>query len=89
MAIAAARFMKRQTSTEVAISGHQNDALASPSCPFIIGVAGGTASGKTSVCRKIMEQLRKDVPVSWFFPVELGFVSVQSYVWAYKRKELT
>ncbi|KAL3153901.1 hypothetical protein ABBQ32_013466 [Trebouxia sp. C0010 RCD-2024] len=54
--------MKRQTSTEVAISGHQNDALASPSCPFIIGVAGGTASGKTSVCRKIMEQLRKDVP---------------------------
>lgn len=25
--------------------------------PFLIGVAGGTASGKTSVCRKIMEQL--------------------------------
>ena len=25
--------------------------------PFLIGVAGGTASGKTSVCHKIMEQL--------------------------------
>ena len=25
--------------------------------PFLIGVAGGTASGKTSVCQKIMEQL--------------------------------
>lgn len=29
----------------------------SPRCPFLIGVAGGTASGKTSVCKKIMEQL--------------------------------
>jgi len=25
--------------------------------PFMIGIAGGTASGKTSVCKKIMEQL--------------------------------
>lgn len=25
--------------------------------PFLIGVAGGTASGKTTVCKKIMEQL--------------------------------
>lgn len=25
--------------------------------PFLIGVAGGTASGKTTVCRKIMEKL--------------------------------
>ena len=25
--------------------------------PFLIGVAGGTASGKTSVCHKIMEKL--------------------------------
>lgn len=25
--------------------------------PFLIGVAGGTASGKTSVCHKIMQQL--------------------------------
>jgi uridine kinase len=36
--------------------------LASPPLtkkPFIIGVAGGTASGKTSVCRKIMESLGK------------------------------
>lgn len=27
--------------------------------PFLIGVAGGTASGKTSVCRKIMEALEQ------------------------------
>lgn len=54
--------MKPQASTEVAISGAQ--AGAGAPAPFIVGVAGGTASGKTSVCRKIMEQLRKDVPVS-------------------------
>ena len=39
------------------------DSLPGPT-PFLIGVAGGTASGKTSVCRKIMAQLNKDVPVS-------------------------
>lgn len=54
--------MNRQTSTEVAVSG-DHTGLGAPA-PFIVGVAGGTASGKTSVCRKIMEQLRKDVPVS-------------------------
>ena len=33
--------------------------------PFIIGVAGGTASGKTSLCRKIMEALeRKELSAS-------------------------
>lgn len=26
---------------------------------FLIGVAGGTASGKTTVCKKIMEQLEQ------------------------------
>ena len=26
--------------------------------PFLIGVAGGTASGKSTVCEKIMENLR-------------------------------
>ena len=29
--------------------------------PFLIGVAGGTASGKSTVCRKIMEKLGQDV----------------------------
>ncbi|DBA96054.1 TPA: UMP-CMP kinase [Trebouxia sp. C0004] len=48
-----------QASTEVTISDSQDGARHAP---FIIGVAGGTASGKTSVCRKIMQQLRKDVP---------------------------
>ncbi|KAG1706148.1 Uridine-cytidine kinase 2-B [Nymphon striatum] len=28
--------------------------------PFLIGVAGGTASGKTTVCKKIMEKLGQD-----------------------------
>merc|ERR550532_1206279 len=27
--------------------------------PFLIGVAGGTASGKSTVCEKIMESLRQ------------------------------
>ena len=27
--------------------------------PFLIGVAGGTASGKSTVCEKIMENLRQ------------------------------
>lgn len=31
-----------------------NDEIKSP---FLIGVAGGTASGKSTVCKKIMEQL--------------------------------
>ncbi len=52
--------LNKQASTEVTISGSQDGARLAP---FIIGVAGGTASGKTSVCRKIMKQLRKDVPV--------------------------
>lgn len=28
--------------------------------PFLIGVAGGTASGKSTVCSKIMEKLGQD-----------------------------
>ena len=34
--------------------------------PFMIGVAGGTASGKTTVCEKIMEAVnsRADLPPS-------------------------
>lgn len=31
-----------------------------PKVPFLIGVAGGTASGKSTVCRKIMNKLGKD-----------------------------
>lgn len=31
-----------------------------PREPFIIGVAGGTASGKTTVCHKIVESLKED-----------------------------
>ena len=49
------------------VGGGWTDRMASDApapTPFLIGVAGGTASGKTSVCRKIMAQLNKDVPVS-------------------------
>lgn len=34
--------------------------LGPPKVPFLIGVAGGTASGKSTVCRKIMDKLGKD-----------------------------
>ena len=53
--------MDQRSLTEVSVSGRLDGASLAP---FIIGVAGGTASGKTSVCRRIMEQLRKDVPAS-------------------------
>ena len=33
-----------------------------PRRPFLIGVAGGTASGKTSVCHKIIELLAQSSP---------------------------
>ncbi|KAF2355855.1 Phosphoribulokinase/uridine kinase [Trinorchestia longiramus] len=31
-----------------------------PKTPFLIGVAGGTASGKSTVCKRIMERLGQD-----------------------------
>src|SRR4051812_7698665 len=38
-------------------SKHFNVDSAAPRSPFIIGVAGGAASGKKTVCHMIMEQL--------------------------------
>jgi len=32
-----------------------------PGKPFLIGVAGGTSSGKTSVCKKIVEHLESTI----------------------------
>jgi uridine kinase len=58
-----------ETSSKVHFSGfHQMDGLASNrpeqmaeeeehGQPFVIGVAGGAASGKTTVCDMIMQQL--------------------------------
>jgi len=37
--------------------GDSNDVINKTRKPFIIGVAGGTASGKTSVCKLILERL--------------------------------
>lgn len=34
--------------------------ISPPRTPFLIGVAGGTASGKSTVCSKIMEKLGQD-----------------------------
>lgn len=38
--------------------GEQCKLTGPPGPPLIIGVAGGTASGKTSVCEKIIERLQ-------------------------------
>lgn len=40
-------------------SPNSSPVKGSPRQPFLIGVAGGTASGKTSVCKKIVELLEK------------------------------
>ncbi|XP_071533189.1 uridine-cytidine kinase 2-B isoform X2 [Panulirus ornatus] len=53
------------------MSTHKGDETASkthngisngfgPKTPFLIGVAGGTASGKSTVCKRIMERLGQD-----------------------------
>ena len=45
---------------KMSTNGQSTAAAKSPSRgPFLIGVAGGTASGKTTVCRKIMESLEQ------------------------------
>lgn len=47
-----------------AVDAVDAEPAAAPRCasPYVIGVAGGTASGKTSVCREIMERLVADLP---------------------------
>lgn len=40
--------------------GEHRNGHDKPKTPFLIGVAGGTASGKSTVCRKIMEKLGQD-----------------------------
>lgn len=44
----------------VNIASNSEQAAHKPKTPFLIGVAGGTASGKSTVCRKIMEKLGQD-----------------------------
>ena len=45
---------------KITTNGESTATAKSPSRgPFLIGVAGGTASGKTTVCRKIMEALEQ------------------------------
>ena len=49
------RLQSRGSPNTAAVNGHRSSSRG----PFLIGVAGGTASGKTSVCRKIMEALEQ------------------------------
>jgi hypothetical protein len=60
-------FMRSRTINErsVSLAGTSSDAAAQGSSPrartmrhpFVVGIAGGTASGKTTVCDKIMQRL--------------------------------
>ena len=40
------------------------------------GVAGGTASGKTSVCTRIIEQLRREIAVRTLLPYFLASAAI-------------
>lgn len=50
--VAAARLISSTT-----LDGTQDGPRMPPGPPYVIGVCGGTASGKTSVCNKIIEGL--------------------------------
>ena len=55
--------MEKQTSPSTKDTERTQPQLKMPEkvrrrAPFLIGVAGGTASGKSTVCEKIMENLR-------------------------------
>src|SRR3989338_3766515 len=47
------------SSSAPATSGYLSSGFSSTR-PFIVMVAGGTASGKTTVCENIMKELQKD-----------------------------
>ena len=76
-------------------SPRSNGGSTSPRCPlekpFLIGVAGGTACGKASVCARIMEQLGQhkvviclssflESPAHWAFLCN-NVLSVGSFLW--------
>lgn len=42
-------------------NGSNANRISPPRTPFLIGVAGGTASGKSTVCSKIMDKLGQDM----------------------------
>ena len=47
----------RSSSASGSVSPARRCSYAGVKCPFMIGVAGGTASGKSSVCEKIVGDL--------------------------------
>ncbi|CAL5370150.1 unnamed protein product [Camellia sinensis] len=69
------------TSVKDHISTHSNDGSKeiTPKQPFIIGVAGGTASGKTTVCNMIVLQLRDQ---------RIVLVSQDSFYYSLNDKQL-
>ncbi|KAL7232669.1 hypothetical protein ACSBR2_010641 [Camellia fascicularis] len=69
------------TSIKDHISTHSNDGSKeiTPKQPFIIGVAGGTASGKTTVCNMIVLQLRDQ---------RIVLVSQDSFYYSLNDKQL-
>lgn len=48
------------TNSKLGLKNSSSNGSSNASSPFLIGVAGGTASGKSTVCRKIMEKLGQD-----------------------------
>lgn len=52
--------MSEECGSEVNAVGYYSFSGFDTKTPFLIGVAGGTASGKTSVCRKIMSRVGQE-----------------------------
>ncbi|KAH8034129.1 hypothetical protein HPB51_020478 [Rhipicephalus microplus] len=54
------KAMSEECGSEVNAVGYYSFSGFDTKTPFLIGVAGGTASGKTSVCRKIMSRVGQE-----------------------------
>ncbi|XP_075534602.1 uridine-cytidine kinase isoform X3 [Dermacentor variabilis] len=52
--------MSEECGSELNSAGYYSFSGFDTKTPFLIGVAGGTASGKTSVCRKIMSRVGQE-----------------------------
>jgi hypothetical protein len=61
VAQASSQLMRDRSSPTQSTPSSSSNGAGEP--PLFIGVAGGTASGKTSLCAKIMKQLEAEMPV--------------------------
>lgn len=53
--------------------------------PFFIGVSGGTASGKTTVCKTVIDQIKEDpiindTNVVWFRGFEILYFDFKKWL---------